>query len=576
MKKLVTILVLLLIVVICLSSVSFAKGKRIRTMIGSTLQIPKASAAPIIDGEMDDIWFNVTAVPCLKVECSLEGRTTDSMCVRAYDDFAVTARTMWDADNFYIFINVVDDSLYAANATSPWMNDNIEIFFDGGNEKATTYDDNDLQVHWNYGETPENHPITTTSIGTWVWKTTQAGYNWEIAIPNSQLVKGGVPLFAYEADKEIGYEISVGDENSASSPQYNLHWWTNNNLTWQQPNTFGTAVLSNVEVSPTLQIPFVSNAPIIDGDMTEGEGWELAPEITNNKCEGSMETTDIYAQKGFNTDGTNSKTWKDFMVSSWTLWDADNFYVFIKVTDDSLYAANATSPWMNDNIELFFDGGNEKATTYDDNDLQVHWNYGETPESHPITTTSIGTWVWKPWHDAATQSDGYNWEIAIPHSQLVKGGVPIFDYVADKEIGYEISVGDEDNAAPSRQKNLHWWTQNNLTWQQPNTFGTAVLAVTNAIKNQDGGVVTNYRLEQNYPNPFNPSTQISYSIPKSERVKLSVYNVLGNQIATLVNETKSAGTYLVNFNGQNLASGIYFYKLEAGSKMLAKKMMLIK
>ena len=88
--------------------------------------------------------------------------------------------------------------------------------------------------------------------------------------------------------------------------------------------------------------------------------------------------------------------------------------------------------------------------------------------------------------------------------------------------------------------------------------------------------VETYRLEQNYPNPFNPTTNITYVLPKTENVSLKVYDVLGREVATLVNEVKPAGAYTVPFNASNLASGVYFYKLQAGSFVQTKKMMLVK
>ena len=85
-----------------------------------------------------------------------------------------------------------------------------------------------------------------------------------------------------------------------------------------------------------------------------------------------------------------------------------------------------------------------------------------------------------------------------------------------------------------------------------------------------------YKLEQNYPNPFNPSTVISFSIPKSSTVSLKVFDILGNEVATLVNGNKIQGNYSVEFNGANTASGIYFYKLTAGDYVEVKRMMLVK
>lgn len=85
-----------------------------------------------------------------------------------------------------------------------------------------------------------------------------------------------------------------------------------------------------------------------------------------------------------------------------------------------------------------------------------------------------------------------------------------------------------------------------------------------------------FELSQNYPNPFNPSTTIKYSVPVSEFVTLKVYDVLGNQVAALVNEQNAAGSYEVEFNAAELSSGTYFYKLQAGNKVETRKMMLLK
>ncbi|MBT8377645.1 MAG: T9SS type A sorting domain-containing protein [Ignavibacteria bacterium] len=90
-----------------------------------------------------------------------------------------------------------------------------------------------------------------------------------------------------------------------------------------------------------------------------------------------------------------------------------------------------------------------------------------------------------------------------------------------------------------------------------------------------------FKLFQNYPNPFNPETMIEYTVPSivsniTAFVQLKVYDSLGNEIATLVNEDKSAGNYEVRFDGTSLPSGIYFYKLIAGNYSETKKMMLIK
>ena len=91
-----------------------------------------------------------------------------------------------------------------------------------------------------------------------------------------------------------------------------------------------------------------------------------------------------------------------------------------------------------------------------------------------------------------------------------------------------------------------------------------------------GSVITTYDLYQNYPNPFNPSTTIKFQIPKDGIVTLKVYDILGNELSTLINEQKTQGRYEINFNASSLASGVYVYKLQAGEYISSKKMILLR
>ena len=89
-------------------------------------------------------------------------------------------------------------------------------------------------------------------------------------------------------------------------------------------------------------------------------------------------------------------------------------------------------------------------------------------------------------------------------------------------------------------------------------------------------VPNTYSLSQNYPNPFNPTTDIEYSIPKNANVTLKVYDMLGKEVATLVNKQQDAGTYITTWNASNFSSGVYFYRLTAGSFVQTKRMSLTK
>lgn len=96
------------------------------------------------------------------------------------------------------------------------------------------------------------------------------------------------------------------------------------------------------------------------------------------------------------------------------------------------------------------------------------------------------------------------------------------------------------------------------------------------INDETTNMPADYELGQNYPNPFNPSTQIQFAVPENADVRLDVYNVMGQRVATLVNESMSAGTHTVSFDARNLASGMYLYRLQAGSTVITRKMTLLK
>jgi hypothetical protein len=115
------------------------------------------------------------------------------------------------------------------------------------------------------------------------------------------------------------------------------------------------------------------------------------------------------------------------------------------------------------------------------------------------------------------------------------------------------------------------WKATNLDWETPPSYGVGT-----SVDRNDLDSPNTYVLHNNYPNPFNPTTNISFSLPANEFVELSVYNVLGQKVATVLNQQMSAGTHSVSFNARGLASGVYIYQIRAGSFVQNKTMMLVK
>lgn len=177
-----------------------------------------------------------------------------------------------------------------------------------------------------------------------------------------------------------------------------------------------------------------------------------------------------------------------------------------------------------------------------------------------------------------------------PDTLIGKSGSVDFSVVAQDTTGYELSYKWTRNGAqvavmpdypysssfiyPTPRTDTVTVTVSNVKNSVSRTWYVEVVDDPTSV--EEDGIPTTYALDQNYPNPFNPATKIKYSIPQQSFVSIKVYDILGNQISTLVNENKSPGFYEADWNAESISSGIYFYTIKAGSFVETKKMMLIK
>ena len=171
---------------------------------------------------------------------------------------------------------------------------------------------------------------------------------------------------------------------------------------------------------------------------------------------------------------------------------------------------------------------------------------------------------------------------------------PLIFYRADSALGYPTTWPRFDGTYSNSQLltgsieglplgDLNWFPAQKAIWQKNQaSVMTHILSEDESVinltdvKKENNQTPTAFTLSQNYPNPFNPSTIIKYSIPKSGIVTLKVYNMLGQEVATLVNQMQKSGNYIVNFNANKLASGVYMYRIQSGDFTLTKKMELLK
>ena len=233
-----------------------------------------------------------------------------------------------------------------------------------------------------------------------------------------------------------------------------------------------------------------------------------------------------------------------------------------KESVDLLYTYDGTGN-INDIITKFWES--------DSLGLQNHFHvtYEYIPGTSILTKSENQEWnlqtsEWtNTWRDLYTY-DGEN--VIQNHTTEVWGGS---DWLPGSEDEYTYDGNGNLDVILSQYWDGSQWVN---SFKQTHTW----TLITSIETGNTSSLPSSYSLEQNYPNPFNPSTVIKYAIKADGFVTLKVYDILGNEVANLVNERQSQGTYTINFNADKLSSGVYIYKLQAGSYSAAKKMLLVR
>jgi enterochelin esterase-like enzyme len=180
---------------------------------------------------------------------------------------------------------------------------------------------------------------------------------------------------------------------------------------------------------------------------------------------------------------------------------------------------------------------------------------------------------------------------AAPNTKSPSALIPNPSYLADNLLGLWISCGTSDGLLYISQQTHDYLEQHNIphyyslvengghdwaVWKHGLYYFSQLIFVGTTSAVEENRQLPAFSLEQNYPNPFNPATTITYQVAKGSFVTLKIYNLLGNEIATLVNEYKPEGRYEVKYNASGIASGVYFYKIQAGGFSNTKKFIVLK
>lgn len=304
---------------------------------------------------------------------------------------------------------------------------------------------------------------------------------------------------------------------------------------------------------------------------------------------------DIYPSKG----GHIMTSWKvdndaDCSADCYIAIDKDYLYLGYNVNDDKIYADmlnyyNTGYNWALDAVDL-------EIGFY--NLIKPHTSYQATPEpDYHLRFNKL-----RARNDSAGKDSlllpgtNYYWAEKFPTGYIVEAKIKLTDLAKSKgasekiyvKEGYRIPInfvimdndgGTNPSLDANREGQLSYSVaDNNDGYQNPSLWTYTWLGDTDVISTdvEETELPVKYALEQNYPNPFNPTTQIKYSIANAGYVSLKVFDVLGREVVELVNKHQEVGQYKVNFNASGLSSGIYFYRIESGSFVSVKKLMLVK
>lgn len=250
------------------------------------------------------------------------------------------------------------------------------------------------------------------------------------------------------------------------------------------------------------------------------------------------------------TWGTDTRLTNDPAYSAYCDISSSGQYVHV-IWEDSRYFGN---------YNLFYKRSTDGGTTWEADNRITYDGAGN------LSVVSSGQFVHMLWvgglyaqsgvHYKRSVDNGASW---VDSTQLTTGILSV-SFPSISLAGNAVQVIWSD----TRSTNSQIYYKRNPTG---NTIG---------IYNISTEIPSSYSLSQNYPNPFNPTTNIKFDIPKTSDVKLIIYDILGEEISTLVNENINAGSYQVDWNGGNYPSGVYFYRLSAGDFSETKKMLMIK
>lgn len=344
------------------------------------------------------------------------------------------------------------------------------------------------------------------------------------------------------------FEIVSNRFNPATdtlSARGSFNGWSNSTKLFPSslnPNIYEGVEVINTFAGETINYKFAYQSP-------GGTTWENDPNKTYTFTAGDISSGSALIERTFNnldlSSVTNQPTTIKFTVNVVGAVSSITGQPFTSITDVRLCGANAPLKWP--------DGGWPDADSNKTIKLYDNGTNGDV---------TAGDQVWSR-------------DVTFPQYSGLR-----VQYKYGANWGLPTNTGGNDNESSVGTDHFINFTPNLVSARVANIWGQMgdheLLDVVVGVEDGLSTVPDAYSLGQNYPNPFNPSTQINFALPSSGYVTLKVYNLIGQEVATLINGYMEAGSHYVNFNASGLTSGIYFYSINAGNFTSTKKMILMK
>ena len=420
------------------------------------------------------------------------------------------------------------------------------------------------------------------------------------------------PTHSKDVDIFVGAYIKT--EGINTNPQNDDEKWTVSYTFYNESGALIGSTVLPIDQTTASSNGFVADTNAVGETILPEDSWKTIIKVTGGKnATGTVYADDfmLYGRGG----AWAGQDWNTAVgvPSGWFYWLPPNGGNDGKLTNGFENTTITTEAAHTGLHSLKFD----LPFTRDPHDAFVGTNRmlldgSGTPTGPARNTFGINELTGNSTTDAINPGDWVRISVWVKANNLVPDSAALYPttWAAGFTYGFWKGNGNNDgwNSLDGYPKDMQFtfpavtsfdWTQYSIDVQVPNTADAKAISVRLhaytrltgtlyfddlSIEKIDGvtGVADanelpkTYQLSQNYPNPFNPSTIISYQLPKQGFVSINIYNILGQKVAQMVNETQSAGSYKVNFDASNLTSGIYIYQIQAGSFVQSKKMILLK